>query len=149
MSHCSDSVKALPVFVHVSMASSTGVAPISACLFLMVTHVKMSEAAPAPPHPGSSSVMTSMASVCRGLEKALDQMDGSWRGASKAQQPSMPAGPPAGVQASSDGTASAAAVQELEQQQVQAGNSAAAKVGRLGWVFLGCAGSLCRAIAML
>ena len=69
--------------------------------------------------------------MCRGLEKALDQMDGSWQGPSKAQQPSTPAGPQAGVQASSDGAAPAAAGQEPEQQQAQAGVGAAAKVGGL------------------
>ena len=116
-------------------SASTGAAPISApisaCLSLMVTHVNMSETAPVLPHPGFSSLIKYGTSVCRGLEKALDQMDGSWRGTSSAQQPSKPAGLQSGVQASSDGTAPAAAVQELEQQQAQAGSIAAAKVGGL------------------
>ena len=98
------------------------------------------------PRPGSSSSMKSVTSVCRGLEKALDQMDGSWRGTSNAQQPSKPAGPQSGVQAGNDGPAPTAAVQELEQQQAQAGGIAAAKVGGLEWVFSGYAGSLCTAI---
>ena len=108
----------------------------------------MPEAAPALP-PRLQQLDKLLTSVCRGLEKALDQMDGSWRGTSNAQQPSMPAGPQAGVQASSNGTAPAAAGQELEQQQVQAGGSAAAKVGGLVMGFLGYAGSLCRAVSML
>ena len=130
-------------------SSSTGVAPIYTCLSLMVMHAEMSEAASALLHPGSSSSMHSTTPVCRGLEKALDQMDGSWRGTSNAQQPSMPAGPQAGVQASGDGTAPAARGQELEQQQTQAGGSAAAKVGGLDWVVLEDGDNLCRAVAML